>query len=312
MFGLPLDELDDGRPEIDALQLPGGVQPTRADRIDLDKLVAFGLKADLLELKALNQHHLRQLLSQLHRQGLSPRSLQRWLSAVRAMCRYCLQQGWIKTNPADGLQGPKQNKTLPQTLDADQVNALLSKDKRAAKGDESNSADISADTALKLRDSAMMELMYSSGLRLAEVTNLNLGEIDLSEGMVNVIGKGNKARTLPVGTQAIAAIHLWLPQRKLHIKEGEHALFITQRGTRITNRAVQLRLQQLSLRQGMDNPIHPHMLRHSFASHMLESSSDLRLVQEMLGHANISTTQIYTHVDRTRLREVIRLHHPRP
>lgn len=263
---------------------------------DLKKFTHYCATQSLTQVAAISPQDIRHNLAQLHRAGLGGKSLHRWLSALRSFFTFCVRRGWRANNPADGIQAPKSPRNLPKTLDVDQAAQFV---------------EVSGDDFLACRDRALLELMYSSGLRLAEVTSLNLGEIDLSEGMVNVIGKGNKARTLPVGAQAITAIHLWLPQRRLHIKDGELALFITQRGTRITNRAVQLRLQQLSLRQGMDHPVHPHMLRHSFASHMLESSSDLRLVQEMLGHANISTTQIYTHLDFQHLAKVYDQAHPR-
>ncbi|RYZ84436.1 MAG: tyrosine recombinase XerC, partial [Moraxellaceae bacterium] len=200
-------------------------------------------------------------------------------------------------NPADAIQAPKSPKKLPKTLDVDQTAQFVS---------------VANDSILSLRDRALLELIYSSGLRLAEVVGLNLRDIDLQDAMVTVLGKGNKTRMLPIGSQAIAALKEWLPQRKTLLKdELEHAVFITQKGTRITHRAVQLRMQQLSVKQGMDTPVHPHMLRHSFASHMLESSGDLRLVQEMLGHANISTTQIYTHLDFQHLAKVYDNAHPR-
>jgi integrase/recombinase XerC len=171
---------------------------------------------------------------------------------------------------------------------------------------------VEGDSILALRDRALLELIYSSGLRLAEVVGLNLHDIDVRDAMLTVLGKGSKQRMLPIGSQAMTALKEWLPQRKNLLKDdAEQAVFISQRGTRITHRAVQLRMQQLSVKQGMDTPVHPHMLRHSFASHMLESSSDLRLVQEMLGHANISTTQIYTHLDFQHLAKVYDNAHPR-
>lgn len=171
--------------------------------------------------------------------------------------------------------------------------------------------EVSGDTFLDRRDRALVELIYSSGLRLAEVASLNVQDVDLSDAMVIVTGKGNRTRTLPVGRQAVAALRQWLPERALAVADDQPALFITARGDRLSHRAIQLRMQKLSQRQGMDGPVHPHMLRHSFASHMLESSGDLRLVQELLGHANISTTQIYTHLDFQHLAKVYDSAHPR-
>lgn len=263
---------------------------------DLNKFIHYCNTQSLTQISAIKPQDIRHNLAQLHRAGLGGKSLHRWLSALRSFFTFCIRRGWCKNNPADGIQAPKSPRNLPKTLDVDQAAQFV---------------EIAGDDFLASRDHALLELMYSSGLRLSELTGLDLNEIDLAEGMVNVIGKGNKARTLPVGSQAIAAIRTWLTQRKLHSKDEVPALFITQRGTRISNRAVQLRMQQLSMRQGMDNPVHPHMLRHSFASHMLESSSDLRLVQEMLGHANISTTQIYTHLDFQHLAKVYDQAHPR-
>jgi integrase/recombinase XerC len=236
------------------------------------------------------------MVAHFHRQGLGGKSLSRWLSALRSFFEFSLRNGWIKNNPADAIQAPKSPKKLPKTLDVDQAAQFVS---------------VVGDSALAARDRALLELIYSSGLRLAEAVGLNILDVDLQDALVSVTGKGNKTRILPIGSQAITALKAWLPQRTLLLKPDELALFITQRGTRITHRAVQLRMQQLSLKQGMDTPVHPHMLRHSFASHMLESSSDLRAVQELLGHANISTTQVYTHLDFQHLAKVYDSAHPR-
>lgn len=263
---------------------------------DLVKFTSYCAANALTDIAAITPQDIRLNLAQLHRAGLGGKSLHRWLSALRSFFNFCIRRGWRKNNPADGLQAPKSPRALPKTLDVDQAAQFV---------------EVSGDNFLACRDRALLELIYSSGLRLAEVAGLNLGDIDLSEGMVNVIGKGNKARALPVGSKAIAALQLWFPARALRCSREEQAIFITRRGTRITHRAIQKRLQQLSISQHMDNPIHPHMLRHSFASHMLESSSDLRLVQEMLGHANISTTQIYTHLDFQHLAKVYDQAHPR-
>ena len=264
---------------------------------DLEKFSESCQQYSLAKLADIKSQHVRQMVARLHRQGLAGKSLARWLSALRSFFEFAMRNHWSTTNPADGIQAPKSPKKLPKTLDVDQTAQFV---------------EIAGDSSLALRDRALLELIYSSGLRLAEVVGLDIGDVDLSEGLVTVTGKGSKQRVLPVGSHAITALKNWLPQRKLLLKNpDEPAIFISNRGTRITHRAVQLRMQQHSLNQGMDTPVHPHMLRHSFASHMLESSSDLRLVQEMLGHANISTTQIYTHLDFQHLAKVYDSAHPR-
>lgn len=263
---------------------------------DLEKFTGYCSANSLTDLKQIKVQHIRQMVASFHRKGLGGKSLSRWLSAMRSFFEFAIRHGWASNNPADGIQAPKSPKKLPKTLDVDQAAQFVA---------------IEGDSTLALRDRALFELMYSSGLRLAEVAGLDILDVDLQDALVTVTGKGNKTRILPIGREAIAALRAWLPQRALLLKAGEAALFITQRGTRMTHRAVQLRMQQLSINQGMDTPVHPHMLRHSFASHMLESSSDLRLVQEMLGHANISTTQIYTHLDFQHLAKVYDSAHPR-
>lgn len=264
---------------------------------DLQKFADYCQKFSLNNLAEIRSQHIRQMVAQLHRQGLGGKSLSRWLSAMRSFFEFAIRKEWAKINPADAIQAPKSPKKLPKTLDVDQTAQFVS---------------VEGDSILALRDRALLELIYSSGLRLAEVVGLNLHDIDIRDAMVTVLGKGSKQRMLPIGSQAMTALKEWLPQRKNLLKDdAEQAVFISQRGTRITHRAVQLRMQQLSVKQGMDTPVHPHMLRHSFASHMLESSSDLRLVQEMLGHANISTTQIYTHLDFQHLAKVYDNAHPR-
>lgn len=263
---------------------------------DLEKFCHFCQQQSLAQLDAIKPQHIRQNLAALHRCEIGGKSLQRWLSSLRSFFKFAIRNNWLKANPADGIQAPKSPKKLPKTLDADQTAQFI---------------EIEGNSFIALRDRALLELIYSSGLRLAEVTGLNLTDIDLTEGMVVVLGKGSKNRILPVGKQALNALRNWLPQRSLYAPDHQNALFITQRGTRISHRAVQMRMQQLSVQQGMENPVHPHMLRHSFASHMLESSSDLRLVQELLGHANISTTQIYTHLDFQHLAKIYDKAHPR-
>lgn len=263
---------------------------------DLQKFQHICLQQQRDSWSLIDAKFIRQAVAFLHRQGLNGKSLQRWLSALRSFFQYCIKQSWLTYNPAEGIAAPKSAKHLPKTLDVDQAAQFV---------------EVKGDDFIAYRDRALLELLYSSGLRLAEIVSVNLTDIDLREAMITVTGKGNKTRSVPVGGAAIKAIHEWLEHRNIFARPEELALFITQRGSRISHRAVQMRLQQLSLEQGMDNPVHPHMLRHSFASHMLESSGDLRLVQEMLGHANIATTQIYTHLDFQHLAKVYDQAHPR-
>jgi len=267
---------------------------------DLDKFLDYCERQieqqAIVQLSDIHLHHLRDNLARLHRQGLSGKSLRRWLSSLRAFFRFAIRRGWMAQNPAEGLQAPRVGKTLPKVLDVDQAGRFVAQP---------------GDGFLARRDRALLELVYSSGLRLAETLGLDLADLDLAEAMVRVTGKGNKMRQLPVGRQAQKALKDWLPAREERLASDETALFISRRGARLGHRALQKRLQQLSLSSGMDQPVHPHMLRHSFASHMLESSGDLRLVQELLGHANIATTQVYTHLDFQHLAKVYDQAHPR-
>lgn len=238
----------------------------------------------------------RQWISHLHRKGLSGKSLQRKLSSIRRFYRFLLRENLISHNPVVDVQSPKHVRKLPDTLDADTLGRLL---------------DIGGDDTLAIRDRAMMELLYSSGLRLSELVGLDVGDYDNRQQQVRVLGKGSKQRYVPVGRLAVAALQEWLYQRSGLAVYGETALFVSQRGTRLCQRSVQLRLNHWRLQQGLEQHVHPHKLRHSFASHMLESSGDLRAVQEMLGHADISTTQIYTHLDFQHLASVYDKAHPR-
>ncbi len=263
---------------------------------DLNKLQEYCNTAELKGWDGVRDHHIRAFIARLRRNNLSPRSIQRTLSAVRSFYNYLQRQGLAQINPANDVSAPKQQRPLPALLDVDQTAQLL---------------NIKSDAPLDLRDRAMMELIYSSGLRLSELVNLDLNNIDLSDQTVRVIGKGNKERMLPVGRYAITALHAWLAVRSGMVAVGENAIFINNRGRRISQRMVQLRMKEWAIKQGVNSQLHPHMLRHSFASHLLESSSDLRAVQELLGHADISTTQIYTHVDFQHLAAVYDKAHPR-
>jgi integrase/recombinase XerC len=240
--------------------------------------------------------HIRDLIAARHRAGSSPRSLQRLLSSIRAFFAFLLREGALTANPATGVRAPKSRRPLPQVLDADQVGRLL------AFPDTDPSA---------VRDRAMLELMYSSGLRLAELVGLDLDDLDPRDGTVRVAGKGGKTRIVPVGRQALAAVSHWLAARADLAAGTCQALFVGPGGKRLSPRTVQRRLARHALGQGVDTRIHPHTLRHSCATHILESSQDLRAVQEMLGHANIGTTQIYTHLDFQYLARVYDQSHPR-
>jgi len=242
-------------------------------------------------------HHVRSHLSARHRQGLSARSLHRELAAVRSFFDFLMKRGELAENPARAVRAPKLSRKLPRTLDVDQVAGLLA----AAPADD-----------LEARDLAMWELFYSSGLRLSELVKLDLADVDRPNGWVLVReGKGRKSRYVPLGRCAVEALAHWLGARAAYAADGEAAVFVSRRGGRIAGRTVQARLYSWQCRKAIDQHVHPHMLRHSFASHLLESGGDLRAVQEMLGHANLSTTQIYTHLDFQHLASVYDKAHPR-
>lgn len=264
---------------------------------DLKCLLEFCEQHDLASWNVIKSSHLRQFIAVLHRQGLSGRTIQRVLSTIRSFYRFLIREGLADFNPAQSVKAPKYEKRLPSTLDIDQINGLLTMP--------------SEDSLIACRDHAIMELFYSSGLRLAELAGLNLRDLDYGDQLVYVTGKGNKSRVIPVGKKAIAALNSWLNKRDSLGFYEQQALFITQQGNRLGMRAIQQRISHWGKKQGISDHIHPHRLRHSFASHMLESSGDLRAVQELLGHADISTTQIYTHVDFQHLAKVYDGAHPR-
>jgi len=249
-------------------------------------------------LDTVNNKQVRRFIAILHGRGLSSKTIARALSAWRGFYDYLVHHKGYTQNPIMGLRAPKSAITLPQALSTDQAAKLV---------------DIKGDSFLERRDHAILELFYSSGLRLTELVNLDINMLDFSDGTVTVTGKGNKTRIIPMGKHAMNAIKMWLEYRTL-IKiafKNPNALFITQQGKRITPRAVQYRIKQWSIIQGISTSMHPHLLRHSFATHVLQSSQDLRAVQEMLGHANISTTQIYTHLDFQHLATIYDKAHPR-
>jgi integrase/recombinase XerC len=263
---------------------------------DLAALLAYCEAHALRQWRALDQQHVRSFAAQSHRRGLGARSIQRRLSAVRTFCHYLVREGELTANPAVDVQAPKAKKRLPVALDADTMARLL---------------EFRSDDRLGVRDKAIMELFYSSGLRLAELLGLDLTDLDLRDRTVRVLGKGRKVRIVPVGGPAAEALKRWLAERTALAATGEIAVFVGQTGRRLGPRIVQRRIAAWAARQGLPEHVHPHMFRHSFATHLLESSGDLRAVQELLGHANIGTTQVYTHLDFQHLAKVYDAAHPR-
>ncbi len=265
-------------------------------RRDLEALYAFCLEAEVTRWADLDSEHIRSFSAASFRRGLSARSIQRRLSAARTFFRYLLREKHVKSNPVVSVSAPKSGKRLPGNLDADRMARLL---------------DIPGDGPLVDRDRAILELLYSSGLRLSELTDLDCGDIDMQDATVRVTGKGNKDRIVPVGRLALEALSRWHRSRPGLAPADEPALFVSNRGTRLSPRSVQARVTHWARRQGIDTNVFPHLFRHSFATHLLESSHDLRGVQELLGHANISTTQVYTHLDFQHLAQIYDKTHPR-
>lgn len=265
-------------------------------RRDLESLMTYLREIDVDAWADVDEGHMRAWSATCFRRGLSPGSIRRRLSAVRSFYRYLLREQHVLSNPTSDVSAPKQKRRLPGNVDADRMGRLL---------------DIRGDGPLVVRDRAILELFYSSGLRLAELTGLNLGDVDLADATVHVTGKGNKDRIVPVGRKARDALVDWQRSRSALAKPDETALFVSQRGNRLSPRSVQARVDHWARQQGLDTHIHPHLLRHSFATHLLESSHDLRGVQELLGHANIATTQVYTHLDFQHLAQIYDQTHPR-
>lgn len=261
---------------------------------DLQTLMVFLKKQNISNWQKVETAHCKQWIAQLHSRGLSGRSIQRMLSATRSLYRYLLREEKVDQNPALGLRAPKSPRRLPKAPDVDQISHLLS---------------IKTDEPREIRDLALLELVYSSGLRLSELLSVNVSDLDISDSSLQVTGKGNKMRLVPIGTKAQEAISRWLGVRE-EIASTDDALFINRKGIRMTPRQVQKRFERWGKRYG-DQHLHPHMLRHAFASHLLESSGNLRAVQELLGHASISTTQIYTHLDFQHLADVYDKAHPK-
>lgn len=257
-------------------------------------LEAFRASAEIDDWLAVKPHHVRQFLARLHGRGRSSSTIGRALSSVRSFYAFLVRRGFIQANPAAGVSAPKNRKKLPKTLDADNAAKLF---------------DSNPKSALELRDRAIIELFYGSGVRLAELVALDLRHLDLANGFATVTGKGNKTRVVPLGSHAAEAVRRWLDTRR--VAGANDPLFTGRGSNRISPRTVQARLKKLSLRNLGTDVLHPHLLRHSFASHLLESSGDVRAVQELLGHADISTTQIYTHLDFQHLAKVYDAAHPR-
>ena len=261
---------------------------------DLSSFFSF-LKEKKDSWEEIQDHQVREFIASERRRGLNPRSLQRMLSSIRSFFNYLLDEEIIDTNPAADISSPKSAQLLPKALDTDLVKRLL---------------DFKPQGDLEIRDKAMFELLYSSGLRLSELCGLDLDGISIKERSCRVVGKGNKTRDLPIGEKAIQGLRDWLLVRKKISADSNKALFLNKNGKRLSTRSVQLRLERLSKKRGLPM-VNPHMLRHSFASHILESSGDLRAVQEMLGHSDIGTTQIYTKLDFQHLSKVYDEAHPR-
>ena len=268
---------------------------------DLDRLCEWLQGEGIDDWRAVLPAHIRAWVAREHRRGLAPRSLQRCLSAVRGLYRYLQREGAVQHDPAADIRAPRQRRRLPATLDVDQTARLLD-----APHDGAEASD-----PLAVRDRAIFELVYGAGLRLAEVAALAATDLAGAPTELRVTGKGARTRVVPVGRQARAAIAAWLAVRPQLAAPGETALFVSRRGRRLAHRSIQARLEALARTRGLDQRVHPHMLRHAFATHLLESSGDLRAVQELLGHADISTTQIYTHLDFQHLAEVYDRAHPR-
>lgn len=270
---------------------------TQAYRRDLTKLIEYLEASGIREWSAVQTHHIQGYIQARHRSGLESRSLQRELSAIRSFLRFLVKNRHLEDNPAKFVRAPKSVKKLPKTLDHDQIAGLMNR---------------APESMLEQRDLAIWELFYSSGLRLSELAGLNLEDIDLKQGSLMVRqGKGGKSRVVPVGRLAVDAIRAWLKIRESLINGETSALFLSRHGGRLSGRSIESRLARWSRKHGLREIVHPHMLRHSFASHLLQASGDLRAVQELLGHSNIGTTQIYTHLDFEHLASVYDKAHPR-
>jgi integrase/recombinase XerC len=263
---------------------------------DIEALYTFLCNAEIPDWAHVDGGHVRSFAARLHRRGQAPRSIQRRLAALRNLFEYLLREGVVSSNPGVDITAPKAPRRLPETLDADAMGRLL---------------DVRVDHPIATRDRAIMELFYSSGLRLAELAGLQATDVDLLEGTVRVTGKGAKTRIVPVGEKAREALRDWLKVRPQLEKTPLTAMFISRNGLPLSHRNIQARVAYWARRLGLPQGVSPHTFRHSFATHLLESSGDLRAVQEMLGHADIGTTQIYTHLDFQHLARIYDQAHPR-
>ncbi len=268
-----------------------------AYRIDLLRLQEFAVQRKIQNIARVAPPQARLFAAGLRHLNLSSRSIARTLSAARSFYKFLIREGEGKTNPFEGISTPRGERKLPRTLNIEQAAQLVM---------------ITPDSDLTFRDRAILELLYSSGLRLSEIERSDVCDVDLADKTMTILGKGGKTRIVPVGRHAITAIKSWLQRRQVLVSNiEEKALFVSRSGNRLGARAIQKRVEYWAKRQGLDRSVHPHMLRHSFASHLLESSSDLRAVQELLGHSDISTTQVYTHLDFQHLAKVYDKAHPR-
>ena len=267
-----------------------------AYRNDIAQFLNFLQQTDT-ELTAVDEAIVREYISDRYMAGIKATSLHREISALKHLFEYCCKNDMVKDNPMNDIKAPRGEKHLPDALTVDQVSHLLD--------------SVKTKDPLIIRDLAMMELMYSAGLRLSELVSVDIVDLKLQEGRVRVVGKGSKERDALIGARALKALQRWLEERTAMTRSDEQAVFISQRGTRMTGRNVQLRLAKFAKQCGLEQHLHPHMLRHSFASHLLQSSGDLRAIQELLGHSDISTTQIYTHLDFQHLAKVYDKAHPR-
>jgi integrase/recombinase XerC len=293
-----MDDPDLGKAWLESLAHQRRLSPRTLENYARALQVLMTLKQDTA-LRDLDAHHVRRFVARLHSGGLSGRTLALTLSAWRGFYRWAARHRGFPANPAQGVRAPKSARRLPKALSVEQAQQLLEAPPSRKPEDA--------------RDRAMFELLYSSGLRLAELVALDCddGRLDLAQGEVTVTGKGARTRTVPVGARAREALRSWRAARAQLARPGERALFVGARGARIARGTVQARLRAWAKQRGLGASVHPHMLRHSFASHVLQSSQDLRAVQEMLGHASISTTQVYTHLDFQALARVYDAAHPR-
>ncbi len=283
---------------LDYLHHERGLSPRtrQAYRRDLERFAGELERQELADAAQVDEHQVRSFIARLHRKGLGPRSIQRMLSSLRSFYRWQMREGFCANNPAAAVRAPKAPRKLPGTLDTDAVTRLL---------------EIPLDSPIAIRDKAIMELFYSSGLRLSELAALRWDQVDPGSGLITVTGKGNKTRVVPLGSYAAAALEAWRRVRGNFAGFEEPVIFVSARGRPISTRTIQARIRYWARRQGLPQKVYPHLLRHSFASHMLESSGDLRAVQELLGHSDISTTQVYTHLDFQHLAKVYDEAHPR-